>query len=200
MRSTLLLIGILLHSMAIFGQEKETLNLLEIDSTWAKEIIEFPIGFAQEIKYEGFEDLRFPPGWSKHDSPNFWSYVWAWSINGIEEVTVQDLEKNIQYYFDGLLGLDFYKIDDKHLRKTNAVFIIKEDSNSNLQYVGKVKTFDTRYTKKPMTLHVEVKNYYCKQENKTIILFRFSPKEFKDSVWIKLKTVKLSDSSCKNQR
>ena len=112
MKKILVIIGFLFHTIVAFGQAEQSLEVFKTDSTWIKEIIEFPIGFAQEIKYEGFEDLRFPQGWSKEDSPNFWSYVWAWSINDIGEVTESELETNIQYYFDGLLGLDFYKIDD----------------------------------------------------------------------------------------
>jgi len=192
MKNTLLIIITLFFTVSSTSQEKESLNILETDSTWIKEIIEFPIGFAQDIEYEGFEDLRFPSGWSKEDSPNFWSYVWAWSINDVQEITTSELEKNIQYYFDGLLGLDFYKIDDKPLRKTNAVFIKKDNSH----YIGKVKTHDTRYTKKPMTLHVLIEKYYCKQENKTIIFFKFSPKDFENDVWILLRSVKLINNYC----
>ena len=188
MKNTLIIFALFLYSITTVAQEEKSLNILDADSTWIKEIIEFPIGFAQDIKYEGFEDLRFPPGWSKEDGPNFWSYVWAWSINNIEEVTIDELERNIQYYFDGLLGLDFYKIDDKPLRKTNAVFIKKDNSH----YIGKVKTHDTRYTKKPMTLYVQVESHYNKEESNTVLLFRFSPKKFQDDVWSLLKTVKVS--------
>lgn len=185
---------LLCYSIVAYGQEEQNLEVFKTDSTWIKEIIEFPIGFAQEIKYEGFEDLRFPQGWSKEDSPNFWSYVWAWSINDFGEVTESELETNIQYYFDGLLGLDFYKIDEKHVRNTNTVFLKKDNS----QYVGKVKTFDARYTKKPMTLNVLVETYYCEQEKKRIILFRFSPKSFGHDVWNTLKEVKLMSDVCKD--
>lgn len=194
MKKKIFTIVLLLFVGMIFSQEEEIQEVFTTDSTWIKEIIEFPIGFAQDIKYEGFEDLRFPQGWSKEDSPNFWSYVWAWSINNTEEINTSELEKNIQLYFDGLLGLDFYKIEEKHVRKTNAVFIKKNDSH----FVGKVKTFDTRYTKKPMTLNVLVENYYCELEQKRIILFRFSPKPFDHDVWSTLDEVKLNSDSCKN--
>jgi len=183
----------LLLSITINSQEKENLSLFGTDSTWIKEIIEFPIGFAQDIKYEGFEDLRFPPGWSKEESPNFWSYVWAWSVNNKKTFTIAELEKNIQLYFDGLLGLDFYKIDEKPVQKTNAVFIEKAPS----QFIGKVKTVDTRYTKKPMTLHAQAESYYCEQTNKAVIVFRFSPQSFEDDVWNRLKSVMLIDDFCK---
>ncbi len=191
MRITITIL-LLLFTSIVFGQEEEHLEVFKTDSTWIKEIIKFPIGFAQDINYEGFEDLRFPQGWSKEDSPNFWSYVWAWSINGKKEIRLNDLEKNTQLYFDGLLGLDFYKIDDKPVRKTNAVFLKKENS----LYVGKIKTHDTRYTKNPMTLNVLVESRYCEQTNKTIIVFRYSPKPFEDNVWNTLKEVKLLDNVC----
>lgn len=194
MKKRILNITFIFVTSMLFCQEEQSLGVFETDSTWIKEIIQFPIGFAKDIKYEGFEDLRFPQGWSKEESPNFWSYVWAWSVNNIEDVTTKDLEQNIQYYFDGLLGLDFYKIDDKPLRKTNAVFIKKNKTD----FVGKVKTHDTRYTKKPMTLFTQVEIYFCNKTNKTIMLFRFSPKQYEHEIWDKLKTVKLIDDYCEN--
>ncbi|TYA52380.1 hypothetical protein [Formosa maritima] len=186
---------IMFYSIIAFGQDKQQIEIFETDSTWIKEIIEFPIGFAQNINYEGFEDLRFPEGWSKEESHTFWSYVWAWKIKDIGEVTENELETNIQYYFDGLLGLDLYKIDDKHVRKTNTVFIKKDNSH----YIGKVKTFDTRYTKKPLTLNVLVETHYCSQEKKRIIYFKFSPKPFEDDVWNTLDEVTLRIDVCENQ-
>lgn len=190
MKKYIIIINILCYSIVGFAQAEEYLNLLVADNTWDKEIIKFPISFAQEIKFTGYEDLRFPPGWAKKDSPEFWSYMWAWSLNDIRELTEKELETNVQLYFDGLMG-----INNSELTKTIALFIKKEAFNGN-QYVGKVKTFDTRFTNKPMTLNVLVENFYCESENKTVIVFRFSPKDFTDDVWSKLKTVKLKDGFC----
>lgn len=194
MNKHIVTILLLFFCILSYSQEEESLEVFTTDSTWKKEIIKFPISFAQDINYEGFEDLRFPQGWSNQESPNFWSYVWAWNINGIEKPSVSDLEKNVQLYFDGLLGLDFYKINDVKTPKTNAVFIKK----GNTQYVGKVKTVDTRYTKKPMTLHVQAESHYCEQTKKAIIVYRFSPKPFENDVWNTLKSVKLSDDVCEH--
>lgn len=195
MRNTLIFIGLLCYSIVGFSQEEETLDFFKTDSTWFKEIIKFPIKFAQNIKFEGIANLRFPPGWAKQESPEFWSYMWAWSLNDVEHLTEHELETNIQLYFDGLLGLDFYKIDDKKTPKTNAIFIKKNNS----YYVGKVKTTDTRFTKKQMTLNVLVEQQYYKKENKSILVFRFSPKPFNNAVWTTLKSVKLKDDVCRGQ-
>jgi hypothetical protein len=197
MKKIILTTSLLFFSILSFSQEEENQEVFTTDSTWIKEIIQFPIGFAQDIKYEGFEDLRFPQGWSNEDSPNFWSYVWAWSINNKEQITESSLEENVQLYFDGLLGLDFYKINEVKTPKTNAVFIKKETSDGNLQFVGKVKTIDTRYTKLPMTLNVLVEHYYCEAQKKTIMIFRYSPKPFDNPVWEKLNEVKLRTDVCK---
>lgn len=185
-------ITIILFSIVVFGQQEPHKELFKTDSTWIKEIIDFPISFAPDINYEGFEDLRFPQGWSKENSPNFWSYVWAWEIVDKGPITEEALEKNIQRYFDGLLGLEFYNIDGKYVRNSNAVFVKTKDA----QYVGKVKTFDTRYTKAPMTLNVLATSYICTEEKKRIILFRFSPKPYNHEVWNTLKTVKLISRAC----
>ena len=192
MKKHIVTILLLFFCILSYSQEEESLEVFTTDSTWIKEIIKFPINFAQDINYEGFEDLRFPQGWSNQESPNFWSYVWAWNINGIEKPSESDLEKNVQLYFDGLLGLDFYKINDVKTPKTNAVFIKKE----NKQYVGKVKTVDTRYTKLPMTLNVLVVYYYCETQKKTIMVFRYSPKPFDNPVWETLNEVKLRADAC----
>ena len=196
MKKNIFIISLLLFYFSAFSQQEDIQEVFATDSTWIKEIIQFPIGFAQDISYEGFEDLRFPQGWLKEDSPNFWSYVWAWSVNGIEKPTEGDLEKNVQLYFDGLLGLGFYKINEVKTPKTNAVFIKSNDSNKNTQFVGKVKTFDSRYTKQPMTLHVLVETYFCEAQKKTIMVFRYSPRPYEDSVWDKLNEVKLRSDVC----
>ena len=93
---------------------------------------------------------------------------------------------------NSILMVYFYKINDVKTPKTNAVFIKK----GNTQYVGKVKTVDTRYTKLPMTLNVLVEYYYCETQKKTIMVFRYSPKPFDYAVWETLNEVKLRDDTC----
>lgn len=188
----------LLFSMANFGQEKDDLNLFETDSTWLKEIIKFPLGFAQEIKFKGFEDLRFPKGWANKDSPEFWSYLWGWRINEIEKLNEKDIETSIQFYFDGLMGINIRKANAEKMENTNALFIIEESSTNGSKFIGKVKTFDTRFQNAPMTLNVLVDQTYCKKQKRSILVFRFSPLPFDADVWTKLKTVELKHDACES--
>ncbi len=190
-KTTLIIIAIFFYSMPAFGQEETRPDLMTTDG-WGKELFTFPISFATKIPFTGFEEARFPKGWGKEDSPEFWSYAFAWKIDVKAPLTESDLEVNLQHYFNGLLGLDF-KEDGQ---KTNAIFVSSSESNPWASYKGKIKTLDTRFTKKPMTMNVRVTQHYCKKEEKYIIIFKFSPKEFDAAVWQKMYDIKLSPEAC----
>lgn len=182
---------LLLYSVVGFSQEKITEDILQADSTWFKEIIKFPINFAREIPYQGFEELRFAPGFSKQDTPELWSYTWAWVITNKKTFTEKELETNIQLYFDGLLGLD-PKHHKNVKQQTNAVFIKKDSEN----YIGKIRTFDTRYTKKTLTLNVTIEKHLCTDNNRVILVFRLSPQNFESPIWKSLNAINLKKGSC----
>ncbi|MFY0593120.1 hypothetical protein [Roseivirga sp.] len=190
-KTTLIIIALCLCSISALSQEETRPDLMVTDG-WGKELFIFPIRFASKIPYTGFEEARFPKGWGIESSPEFWSYAFAWKIDVKAPLTETDLEVNLQRYFDGLLGLDF-KEDGQ---KTNAVFVSSNASKPWVGYKGKIKTLDTRFTKKPMILNVLVDQHYCKKEKQYIIIFKFSPKEFGTPVWLKMNDIKLSPEAC----
>ncbi len=197
MKNNTIVIILLLHSILIFGQEQEHVDLLETDSTWGKEIFKFPLSFAKEIPYEGIEEARFPKNWAKRDSSDFWSYAFVWSINiNAAELTEKELETDLQTYFDGLMRIKEKRDNEVFIQSTVALFLEKNDAKESSQYIGKVRTHDAFFDKKPMTLNVLVEKHYCEQQKKTIVLFRFSPKEFGHDIWLKLGEVKARPNIC----
>lgn len=186
---------VVLSSCFMFGQDHEEAHLIDLDSTWGKEIFKFPIRFAQNINYQGVEEARFPPeGWSDEHHQNFWSYTFAWDINLNEKISENILESDLEKYFDGLVGVEVIK--ELEIYKASALFIKIEDHGSSSIFKGKIKTYDGFTTKKAITLHVLVESHYCKEEKKSIILFRFSPKDFTHDVWNTLKEVRLKEHFC----
>jgi hypothetical protein len=186
MKNSILAIVFIMQSMVLCGQEKSNFNILETDSTWNQEVFQFPIPFAPEIKFDGFEDARFPKFWAKKDSADFWSYIFVWSINNPMELTSGILENNIEKYFNGLMNY----------QNSVALFVKKEPSTNANKYIGKLKTFDALVTKKNMTLNVTAEHFYCIQSKKTYIVFKFSPKEFGANIWNKLENVKFRSDFC----
>ncbi|WP_020534560.1 serine hydrolase [Lewinella cohaerens] len=177
MKNILTITSLLFCSFLLRGQENEHLFFLETDTSWRKEMFIFPINFARDIDYQGVEDARFPRGWEEQDSPNFWSYAYAWNLENSGDVTEADLETSLQKYFVGLMRWEETSVQ---LSTTN-----------NAVFTGVVKTMDAFFTKEPMDLNVLVEKTYCEEKNKSIILFRFSPKGFEADVWNKLKEVQL---------
>ena len=187
MKNVLLILLSLLYAALSYSQEMENIDLLVSDTTWTKEHFTFPIPFAQEINYEGVEEAVFPKGWGNVESQTFWTYAFAWSIKTDTTLNETDFEKNLELYFNGLLGIE----------TTTALFIKKEYSKSTTKtYIGKIKLLETRSTNKPMTLNVLAENYYCEKEMRATVLFKFSPKEFEDGVWQQLKSITLKNPIC----
>ena len=83
----------------IFGQGRKEINLIKVDSTWGKEIIQVPFWFATEIDYKGYEDIRFAKGWEDINSSGFWTLVFAWDINLNTKPTTKFFEDSIKLYF-----------------------------------------------------------------------------------------------------
>ncbi|MGH1433781.1 MAG: serine hydrolase [Lewinella sp.] len=177
MKNILIITSLLFYSFSLSGQENEHLFFLETDTSWRKEMFVFPINFARDIDYQGVEDARFPKGWEEQDSPNFWSYAYAWNLEDSGDLTEADLETSLQKYFVGLMRWEETSVQ---LSTTN-----------NAVFTGVVKTMDAFFTKEPMDLNVLIEKTYCEEKNKSIILFRFSPKGFEADVWNKLKEVQL---------
>jgi len=188
---SILFIYITCFSISLVAQnesepEQNTLDLLVTDSIWGKEVFIFPIRFAPGIKYEGIEEAQFPKGWSKKESPNFWSYVFVWDIEGNKVNSKKELEADLKTYFDGLMNS----------QNTMAQFSRIENSNSKTSYVGKVSFFDNLKTKEDIILNVRVEKKYCKKTNKSMVVFRFSPKEFNHKVWNTIDKVTLQANAC----
>jgi len=47
-----------------------------------------------------------------------------------------------------------------------------------------------------MTLYVKADKFYCESKRKAVVIFRFSPRDFGDRVWLKLEEVGLRAGVC----
>ncbi len=181
-------------SINTFGQKSE-FNLIDLDSTWGQEVIRFP---ARHMDYVGVGEVRFPPkrGWIKPEHPFFWSYTYAWSINVNREIPVKELEIDLVKYFNNLNKVDMNAKTDK---RYSSAEVVKQLQEKKVTYFkGFVKIFDRFATNKMITLNVLIESHYCKNDKKTIVLFKFSPKEFTHKTWAMLNEIKLHSYLCNN--
>jgi len=172
----------------VFGQKPET--ILRAPSNWNSEIIAFPLGFAPQIELEGFEDIRFAPGWSNMESEEFWTYHFSWYIEKEEAMTEDFLAETCNLYYDGLARAVLEgQSDSTHINKLqNTISLFVKTKGG---FSGKMRVFDSFFTKDYITLNVKVREKICEETNKQIVSFDLSPKSFEDKVWEIFKDVQL---------
>lgn len=160
-------------------QTEEHNNVLDSPEGWGLEVMTFPLGFAREIDYQGFEEIWFAPGWKDVGSQEFWAYAFVWYLDAGAEMTSEKLTDQMEAYFNGI----------QEVSNSNAVFIELNDGS----YVGSIRTFDKFTTKKEFVLNVKMRSQYCSKTNKYTYLFHIVPLPFDHQVWSSLERVKLSE-------
>ncbi|WP_299336712.1 hypothetical protein [uncultured Psychroserpens sp.] len=193
MKKVIIVIAVLFCCSGAYTQEKHDYEAFQADEIWLKEIIKFPISFAPEIKYEGYEDLRFAKDWRKTEHEDFWCYTFAWHVKTIETQTAEGLETNIKLYYDGLMGA-VNKKKNFQVPETTALFIKTEGEDTDFK--GKIRVYDSFNSEDMMTLNVLVNVNYCKDSDSSVIIFRLSPQSFDHDIWERFKTVKLKTDIC----
>jgi hypothetical protein len=174
--------------------------LLEIEEPWRSERLDFPISFAPSLDYKGIEEVRFAKGWGNPESDEFWTYTFLWYLDEDPNLTTNTLEKDLEAYFDGLMGLvgkgnGLTDIPETTVVLTNSPGTVTEHSDDmypTMRYHGKTKVFDAFFSKKIQTLQVGIISDYCLETKKHTVLCTFSPHERTHPIWKTLNGIQLS--------
>lgn len=71
---------------------------------WSTETIPFPLGFAPDVRHEGEEELRFPPGVFDPTAPGYWSYAFIWRTTDPARLDAAALGDELTRYYRGLIA------------------------------------------------------------------------------------------------
>ncbi|RDC58180.1 hypothetical protein DU508_04355 [Pedobacter chinensis] len=163
---------------------------LELDG-WGIERFLIPIDFAPSIKYSGVEDVRFTRGWGDEKSPEYWSYAFLWLLDGNPTQTTAIIQKNLNVYYDGLVGRNITKrnIPKSLVIKTQTKLRAIKTEKGDLQtFAGTINMLDYM-GQRPIILQALIHVKKCPGSSKTIVFYQVSPKLVTDPVWIKLKSL-----------
>ncbi|MEL6485249.1 MAG: hypothetical protein AAFU57_17175 [Bacteroidota bacterium] len=181
------LVFFLFFTASVQAQKPET--VLNSPEGWNSEQISFPLSFAPDIGFTGFEDIRFAPGWSDMKSDAFWAYHFVWYIDQTDPMTEVSLTEIMEAYYDGLM-LTVSKSEEHPEgnlpEKTMCLFIKTENG-----FTGKVRVFDAFFSKKTILLNFKVKEFFCDKTQKQVVAFDISPQPFEHSVWKQFDAVQL---------
>jgi hypothetical protein len=153
---------------------------------WDSEKFTFPIEFAPTIRYKGFEDIRFAPGWGNAGSNEKWQYTFLWWLDSSYTFTEKTLTQDIEAYYTGLtrqravadkLDMSLFTPAKAQVQKINTA---KGDIGS---YTATVSIFDAQVTKKPGILYIKIHVKDIKDKTKTMVLFEVAAAPFSSPVW-----------------
>lgn len=158
---------------------------------WRSERIPFPLGFAPEMKYRGFEELRFGPGMFQPKSETYWTYGFFWWLEGKQEVNEKTLKRDLEVYYKGLSRAVGASRNLKIESNQISAEITKAESGAGgggngvrgTAYTAKLKTYDAFATGKLLDLRVEISSRYFPEWDRTWVWFSVSPKGADDPVW-----------------
>lgn len=105
---------------------------------WAEERIAFPIDFAPQVNYTGFENLRFAPGWEFTTSEEHWAYAFLWWLDGKPVLDKTILENNLTSYYTGLVGRN---IKERHIPASKVVPVAATLQKTNTRS-GDIETYE----------------------------------------------------------
>ncbi len=171
-----------LFTLSLSAQEIETPYSFPVPAGWGTEKIPFPISFAPSIPYKGIEEIRFAPGWSKKESDAYWSYVFLWYLDGKQKIDAKTIESHLKVYYEGLAAAM------KSIPKEKLITAVVTNKSEKLCddggafYEGTVLMLDYM-TQKPLTLNYKVSVMDCKDDDKTVVLFRLSPLPLVHYMW-----------------
>ena len=187
---------ILLFSTMASGQEDSDLEIVKADSSWRKEIIRFPIDWAPGMTVEGFEELHFAPEWGQPDSPQFWSYIMAWKVSTNKSLTSEQIGRNLEHYFDGLMSPNHWATDfpEPKIELDTSKGVIGQTG-----FKGKMDFFDGFHTGKPMATNIMIDQWFCEALQCATVIFRFSPQHKGHKIWNNLLAFVPIDSECPDE-
>ncbi len=176
------------------------LFLFETPKNWKKERIPFPLGFAPEVNYPGFEELRFAPGMFDVKSDTYFSYAFLFWAKGKVNWDKKLIQKDLHNYYRGLCKVVAKdKKMDLDLSKIKIVVTpVKENKTKSKErkYKAVLDWYDPFVTGKPLTLYFDIRVGYCTQNEHSYLISMVSPQTLEKEIWKKTFLPILSQFRC----
>ncbi len=166
------------------GQENSSL-LPKTQEGWRYERLAFPLSFAPDLKYQGFEELRFAPGMFNPQSDTYFTYIFAVRLEGTHKIDSDFVRTFLFKYYRGLckaVGAD--RDPPQDLEKISVSVEKGEDQRTGAEvFLSEVVMFDAFVTGKPLTLNVEIVAADNPSAKATCLFALASPKPKSEKVW-----------------
>jgi hypothetical protein len=145
---------------------------------------------------KGVEEIRFAPGMFKPDTPDFFSYVFVFAVEGKSTFSDEVVEKELMTYYKGLCkavmrqpeldvsGFKLVMTKDKKAGKGPAT------ATNVVQYSAKLDWIEPFATKKSQQLNFEIQSYSIPGSDSSFLFVAASPSKTDTEIWTKMRAVR----------
>ncbi|MBC9933155.1 hypothetical protein [Chitinophaga qingshengii] len=159
--------------------------LLGEPAGWSVERMKFPIEFAPSINYQGYEDLRFLPGWGNQQSEEYWSYCFLWWLEEQPQLDKTTLESYLKAYYEGLVDRNIGRRQipaDKIVPVKVQLTPAKITPGDAQTFNGDIDMLDYMGVQ-PIRLHVILHIKDCTVPQRKALFVELSPRPAGHTVW-----------------
>lgn len=166
-----------------------TASLLLTPVEWRLETFPVPPPFAPTIALRGKEEARFAPGMYDTSSPEYFTYIVAFEVDGTASFGPAELQDLLEKYFRGLLAgrgrRSGITVDPESIRA--AVAARAENTPVETPLQADLSLVDTFTDGRRTTLRIEAHVRPRPAENKTRLLLLLSPAKGDSATWTRLR-------------
>ena len=170
---------------------------------WKGERITLPPAFAPAMKLRGIEEIRFAPGMFQAQSGSFFSYAFVFSVTKDQELTQENIRREILVYYQGLAATvlkskggtvetDKFTFQLERAKQATATPEQLPASTPVTQYAGELDWVEPFATGKPQVLHFEIQAWSDPGTSRNYLFVCASPKARieAEAIWKELRSIR----------
>ncbi len=131
--------------------------LPDVPDGWRFERLDFPLEFAPDLGFTGFEELQFGPGMFEVGSDTYWTYIFAMKITNTDvTLDAARLKSMLEAYYRGLCRA---VAKDKKMAIDEAQItaqITPSDPARPGRYHATMQSYDAFVTGQPLALDMDI--------------------------------------------
>jgi hypothetical protein len=167
----------------------------DIPDTWFQGgIYPFPLSFAPSIPGAGEEVVEQTPNFFTATSNEYFSYTFAWWLEGNPDITAAQLSTDFAAYYSGLMDGCTYgqyaTVQPCNVANYTAhfdeVLSLGGGRRAVKAFLGEAQLYDFFVTGNLIKLKILASTYDCHRDGHRVVLFSASPAPFTDPVWKEL--------------
>lgn len=128
---------------------------------WRSETIPFPLDFAPKLPYAGYELLRFGPRFFDPGSETYFTYSFAFVLEGAPSFSPSVLAHDLETYFTGLASAVSGKPSNPALHAATIRSEAPDKSTGRERFSGSVRTIDAFGDGRTLDLSLVGETYLC---------------------------------------